>query len=176
MLYGDITLTLCGLAMQYASWIWVNIGSCLMAPSHYLNWCWLIISKVQWHSSGDAIWHHGSGSTLVQCLMAPSHYLNQYSFIMSKLQGHSSEGNFTIPQPSITEIKLKITNIKFHSNLLGANELRQLISWDMRPTAWWHQAITWTNVHLIIKCIPWDSPESNFTIGFDDYTDLLWWK
>ena len=24
---------------------------CLMAPSHYLNQCWLIISKVQWHSS-----------------------------------------------------------------------------------------------------------------------------
>ena len=23
---------------------------CLMAPSHYLNQCWLIISKVQWHS------------------------------------------------------------------------------------------------------------------------------
>ena len=24
----------------------------LTAPSHYLNQCWLIISKVQWHSSG----------------------------------------------------------------------------------------------------------------------------
>ena len=24
---------------------------CLMAPSHYLNQCWLIISKVKWHSS-----------------------------------------------------------------------------------------------------------------------------
>ena len=23
---------------------------CLMAPSHYLNQCWLIISKIQWHS------------------------------------------------------------------------------------------------------------------------------
>ena len=23
---------------------------CLMAPSHYLNQCWLILSKVQWHS------------------------------------------------------------------------------------------------------------------------------
>ena len=25
--------------------------SCLTAPSHYLNQCWLLISKVQWHSS-----------------------------------------------------------------------------------------------------------------------------
>ena len=28
------------------------MACCLMAPSHYLNQCWLIISKVQWHSSG----------------------------------------------------------------------------------------------------------------------------
>ena len=27
------------------------MSCCLTAPSHYLNQCWLIISKVQWHSS-----------------------------------------------------------------------------------------------------------------------------
>ena len=27
------------------------MACCLTAPSHYLNSCWLIISKVQWHSS-----------------------------------------------------------------------------------------------------------------------------
>ena len=27
------------------------IACCLTAPSHYLNQCWLIISKIQWHSS-----------------------------------------------------------------------------------------------------------------------------
>ena len=27
------------------------MACCLMAPSHYLNQCWLIISKVQWHLS-----------------------------------------------------------------------------------------------------------------------------
>ena len=35
------------------------MGGCLTAPSHYLNQCWLIVSKVEWHSSkgkftGDA--------------------------------------------------------------------------------------------------------------------------
>ena len=38
---------------------WQKLGStlaqvevcCLTAPSHYLNQCWLIISKVEWHSS-----------------------------------------------------------------------------------------------------------------------------
>ena len=27
------------------------MACCLMAPSHYLNQCWLIISNVEWHSS-----------------------------------------------------------------------------------------------------------------------------
>ena len=27
------------------------MACCLMAPSHYLNQCWLIITKFQWHSS-----------------------------------------------------------------------------------------------------------------------------
>ena len=27
------------------------MACCLMAPSHYLNQCWLIIRKVEWHSS-----------------------------------------------------------------------------------------------------------------------------
>ena len=31
------------------------IACCLTAPSHYLNQCWLIISKVLWHSSEDNI-------------------------------------------------------------------------------------------------------------------------
>ena len=26
------------------------MACCLMAPSHYLNQCWLVINKVQWHS------------------------------------------------------------------------------------------------------------------------------
>ena len=38
---------------------WSTLGQvmacCLTAPSHYLNQCWLIISKVLWHSSEDII-------------------------------------------------------------------------------------------------------------------------
>ena len=30
------------------------MACCLTAPSHYLNQCWLFISKVQWHSSGSS--------------------------------------------------------------------------------------------------------------------------
>ena len=31
------------------------MACCLTAPSHYLSQCWLIISKVLWHSSEDII-------------------------------------------------------------------------------------------------------------------------
>ena len=31
------------------------MACCLMAWSHYLNKCWLIISKVQWHSSENKL-------------------------------------------------------------------------------------------------------------------------
>ena len=31
------------------------MACCLTAPSHYLNQCWLIVSKVMWHSSEDII-------------------------------------------------------------------------------------------------------------------------
>ena len=41
-----------------AIWCWRSwstlvqvMACCLTAPSHYLNQCWLIISKVRWHSS-----------------------------------------------------------------------------------------------------------------------------
>ena len=77
---------------------------------------------------GDAIWRHGTRSTLAQvmacCLMAPSHYLNQCWLITSKVQRHSSE----IPQPPVTEISLKITYLNFFSNLPGANELKFVVS------------------------------------------------
>ena len=43
-----------------AMWRWRSwstlvqvMACCLTAPSHYLNQCWLIISKVLWHSSED---------------------------------------------------------------------------------------------------------------------------
>ena len=49
-----LLLTHCGLVMPYGdrsgSKLAQVMACCLTAPSHYLNQCWLIISKVQWHS------------------------------------------------------------------------------------------------------------------------------
>ena len=59
------------------------------------------------------------------CLMTPSHYLNQCWLIIS----HPTDIDWRavsrkIPQPSITKICLKITYLKFQSNLPGSNELK----------------------------------------------------
>ena len=45
------TLTHCGI-WHNRTWstLVLVMACCLMAPSHYLNQCWLIISKVFWHS------------------------------------------------------------------------------------------------------------------------------
>ena len=52
-----LTLTHCDLVTPCGDtdlgqcWL-VEVMDCsLMAPSHYFNWCWLLISKVQWYSS-----------------------------------------------------------------------------------------------------------------------------
>ena len=38
------------------------MACCLTAPSHYLNQCWLIICKVQWHSSEGNFAKDASGT------------------------------------------------------------------------------------------------------------------
>ena len=42
---------------------------------------------------------------------------------------------------------------------LGQHWLRKWLD------AWLHQAITWTDVRLLISEVLWDSPESNFTVS-----------
>ena len=76
----------------------------------------------------DVIWWHKSGSTLAQvmacCQMAPSHYLNQCWLIITEVQWYWSDDRLQeIPQPSMIKISMKITCIKFDSNLPGDSEL-----------------------------------------------------
>ena len=57
-----VAISLNSLGPSDAIWHWISwstlvqvMACCLTAPSHYMNQCWLIISKVLWHSSGDII-------------------------------------------------------------------------------------------------------------------------
>ena len=46
--------------------------------------------------AGDAIWRHGTRSTLALvmacCMTAPNHYLNQYWLVIGEVPWHSSQG------------------------------------------------------------------------------------
>ena len=94
----------------------------VLASLCFTWWYWWLNSL--WPS--DTIWRHKSGSTLAQvmacCLKAPSHYLNQCWFIISEVQWHPSESK--IPQPSVTEISLKITNCPACRTTLVATRFR----------------------------------------------------
>ena len=69
----------------------------LLLPSHS---CQMIDFPFNSLWPGDAIWSHGTRSTLAQvmacCLTAPSHYLNQCWLIIPKVHWHSYEGNLTL--------------------------------------------------------------------------------
>ena len=116
-----------GPAMGYLLWRFSKDSSCHDGMSPYFN-----VSRTRFiNSLCDAIWRFSSGSTLVLlrvcCLMAPSHYLNQCWLFISELHWHSRQDNFTTDtQPSSTsstKVSSKMTFLKFHSNLPGANSL-----------------------------------------------------
>ena len=73
------------------------------------------------------MWRQRSGSTLAQvvacCLTAPSHYLNNVDLSLVRSSDIQVMAiSQSIPQSSTIEFTLKITYLKFHSNLPGANE------------------------------------------------------
>ena len=53
------------------------MACCLTAPNHYLNQCWLIISKVEWHSSEGKFTR--DTSAINHWIIWKSRYLNCHS-------------------------------------------------------------------------------------------------
>ena len=117
-----------------------------------------IMFKSLWPS--DTIWRQRSWSTFPQvmacCLTVPSHYLNQCWLVRASgihLRAISQE----IPQPLITEIRLKIIYVKFHSDLPGDSESK---SPDDEATQkhWWIYLQNWTlrlNCAQVILSLSW---------------------
>ena len=73
------------------------------------------------------IWRHRSVSTLTQvmacCLMAPRHYLNNVDLSSRRSSDIYLRAILQkISQPPTIEISLKITYLKFYSNIPGVNE------------------------------------------------------
>ena len=78
---------------------------------------------------GDTLWVHiGSGNGLFPDSTKPSAE-QMFSIDLSSVRSndiHIWAVSHEIPQPLITKISLKITYVKFHSYLPGANDLIQL--------------------------------------------------
>ena len=109
------------------------------ATSHHLNPCWPSsttpcgISGPLWVDPlwpSDTIWQHSSGSTWAQVkAFACWHQAINWSNVDSS-SVRSSDINLRaisqeIPQPSITQISLKINGLRFYSYLPRDNELMQ---------------------------------------------------
>ena len=120
------------------------MACCLTAPSHYLNQCWLIISKVLWHSSEDIIIRRFEGT-------------NQYS----KIEDYIFK--ITLRSPRGQWVNLGLTSI----NSLPRDELHQLCL-QLCFVAWRPQTITWTNADFHWWCsvaFTWEQ----FHIKFPNY-------
>ena len=124
----------------------------------------------------DAICWHRTGSKLAQ--VAWQHqavtWINvDLSYLSSTVQWHSSRGNFTkkTPHPSITNISLKISCLKFHFNLPGVIELLRWMSMVIghlsRIEIWlqfyFNIMYAWWNVVHMIKPIDFSSCFNNIS-------------
>ena len=69
------------------------MACCLMAPSHYLNQCWLIISKVQWHPYQEIPQPSVTEITLLWPHNGPDGVSNHqpHECLLNRLFGHRSK-------------------------------------------------------------------------------------
>ena len=82
---------------------------CMMAPSHYLNQCWLIISKVQWHSSEGSFTRD---TPAINHSSKLENYINKVSFISPRGQWVNSSNSL--------------------SQNLSLNQCRFIVYWTLR--------------------------------------------
>ena len=94
------------------------MACCLTAPSHYLNQCWLIISKVLWHSSQDIIIRRfkdsNQRSKIENCIFKITLRSPRGQWVNTRCRQHevnSNPGNPTlwsgVPQTRITNLSVR---------------------------------------------------------------------
>ena len=120
------------------------MACCLTAPSHYLNQC-SVSKKLAWFirhlSDGLYIFHINLWNlpsdiwayiySHRKCPMCPMFFAYTANVDLSSVRSlgiHLRVISQEIPQPSISKINLKLTYLKFHLNLSGANELIKGVS------------------------------------------------
>ena len=120
------------------------MACCLMAPSHYLNQCWLIISKVQWHSF--------EGNFTID-----TSAINHWNY----LENYLSKILFKSPRGQWVKAGTQQTSFRCRSGIL--HDPIHLI---------WVVSCLISLLHVLaIGC--WDSPTTNIK-ALDWYTVLTW--
>ena len=136
--------------MQTKKYTWVQI------IYQYCSIRWVRMCNMKnYLRPSDAILRQRTWSTLAQvvacCLTAPSHYLTNANLSSARSFGFQVRAiPQEMPQSSITEICLKITCLKFHSNFPVTNELMSfmgcilhVLQWLMSSMACAIQHISW---------------------------------
>ena len=124
------------------------MACCLMAPSHYLNQCWLIIKGVLWHLSETNFkntrmkWIRNICAEIILIITAIS------------LRWQWVKGWYCFLFVWLTHCSLVMP---YDDINLGQHWLR---SWLV---AWWHQAITLNQCWLTISKVHWNPSEGNLT-------------
>ena len=88
------------------------MACCLTAPSHYLNQCWCIISKVHWHSSEGNFAKDTSATYHWNQL---ENYFSQISF--KSPRGQWFKWFFFIARPSVTSSKMLSSPVITYMNI-----------------------------------------------------------
>ena len=154
-----------------ATW-WQGSGStlaqvmacCLMAPSHYLNQCWLIISKVQWHPSEN---------NFTRDTPAISHWILLENYL-SKILFKSPRGQWVNRWEAI--IGINADNWIFRNKLQwNWNQNTKMMSAKCQPFCsglniihWahnkhgWSWQMTFSNVFLLFKTCRFVKPSFTF--------------
>ena len=132
-------------------WILVRVMACwLRAPSHYLNQCWLVMSKVQWHSSEDIIMRR----------------------LYMALNARTAVPKISIIQlAKLSEISL-LESWKVNSSLGSSDAILLWRSWWtlVRVMAWWLRAPSHylNQCWLVMSKVQWHSSEDIIIKRFED--------
>ena len=160
--------------VSHVKWVPIYYHIIHVVSCYYYHQLRNMNSRPLFHSlwPNDTFWWHRSGSALAQvmtwCLTAPCHYLNHCWIIISEVLSHSLEKNFTWNALDLycwyqfENCGLVMPNGDID---LGQHWFRKWL------VAWWHQAITWTNVDLSssrskdnhLMAISQDKPQPSIT-------------
>ena len=109
------------------------MACCLMAPSHYLNQCWLIMSKVQRHSSEG---NFTIDTSAINHWIYLENYLSKISFKSPRGQW-VNRSNDPSQTTYITKISYQLASLRQYLSITSRHIETYSLSWlQVSPLLW----------------------------------------